>query len=291
MDDEQRSEPIHIGRSLTGPVISWLVIAAAIYAVMKISWWFYPLALLVIANRQLALVLYGHEGLHGTLLPNSRANDFVARYFLLFPNWVSLSRYRMKHFLHHRFVGTKLDPDLGLYSGYPFATRQWAALAGRYFSGRMAQDFLDYYTDLPRLLKGDPSLQRKGSVFGASDWPQFVIFQVFVLTAAAVSGYGREYLLFWAAPSMLFLPYNYFIGGLQHGVVVSDESPRKRSRTIHGPKWLMEILLPADINFHAAHHLYPRIPHYHLRRIDRELKVETVRQSYAATLKGLRKNS
>lgn len=259
--------------------------------VFYFSLYLYPLAVLVIANRQLALVLYGHEGIHGTLLPNKKLNDWCARYILLFPHWVSLSRYRMKHFMHHRFVGTKLDADLGLYAGYPYDRPTWIRLAAHWASGKMAWDFMDYYTDLPRLLKREPCLQKPGSVFGATDWPAFVIFQAVVLSSVIYLDVWREYLLFWTVPSLIFLPYNYFIGGLQHGVIVHDESESLRSRTIPGPKWLMEILLPADINFHAVHHLYPQIPHYHLRRVDAELYAaggpSTIRESYSHTLRTL----
>lgn len=234
-------------RSFLGPVASWAIIAAMVSLCVEISWGFYPLSALVIANRQLALILYGHEGIHHSLLAHRGWNDRAARFLLFFPHFISLSRYRMKHLLHHRFLGTRLDPDLGLYSSYPYGGRRIAQVLARFFSGGMVADFMDYYTEIPVVLKGGRRSLDENSVFGKSDLVSYLLFQVAWIGFFVFMGWGLPFLLLWVLPLVFALPYHYFIGGLQHGTLLEKSETELKSRNVVGAKWLMEILLPADI--------------------------------------------
>lgn len=287
-DELRPFEKLSSWRSVLSILLSWAVVAAAIW-LAKVSVYLYPLSLLLIANRQLALTLIGHEGLHGTLFRNRWLNDLVGRYFCHFPVFISFSRYRAKHLVHHGNVGTPADTDLGLYSVYPVAPGVFfSMILLRTLRGRVFWDFLNYYVEIPAFFRGEvnPFIGRL-SVFRSSDLPQYLLFHGLLLWFLCAQGVLAEYLLLWVIPLVVSLPYNFFIGGLQHGPMPRGVEVDQRARTVTGPKWLMEILLPVDINFHAEHHLYPTVPHFRLRELSRfleERKVPLWRESYCAAV-------
>jgi len=289
--EELEFEKIDIVKSLFSIFFSWAVIAFAFYLTANISHWLFPISFILITNRQLALSLISHEGIHRSLLPHPFWNDFVARYLCAFPVYISLSRYRTMHLMHHRFLGTPIDPDRGLYADYPAPFGQYLIRSAKNFlSGKTIWDFMDYYTDIPTLVRTKFLLGRKKTPL-SSDFIQYACF-IFI-SAAIIYQYELSsfYFSLWLLPSILYLPYVLAIGGLQHGPIKNNEELALKSRTILGSKALMELLLPVDINFHAEHHLNPRIPHYKLKEYSLALRKNESRtlwrESYADALKNL----
>jgi fatty acid desaturase len=292
--EELEFEKISITKSMLSIVISWAVIAIAMYLTISISYWLFPLSFALIANRQLALSLISHEGLHRTLLPHPLWNDFAARYFCAFPVFISLSRYRAMHLAHHRFLGTPLDPDLALYRHYPLPlSRYLKKLALSFFSGKMLWNFMDYYTDIPSFFRRSIPLNRKSirALPYSSDFISYILFTLISSSLIHWLNLGYQYFFLWLLPSLVYLPYILTIGGLQHGPLQKEHEVILMSRSIIGCKPLMEMLLPIDINFHAEHHLNPRIPHYRLREYSLTLRKRENRplwrESYSEALKKL----
>lgn len=268
---------------------SWLVIVGAWYAVLSVSWWLYPIACIVIANRILALSLICHEGLHRSLHPNNWMNDFLGRYFCAFPTFISFSRYRRLHLLHHSSVGSdRWDPDRHLYDFYPQSKSDFFKRLGvRVLTLQTAYDFILYFTEIPA------TLRRKSlsDVIGPhSDFLPFVFFQLTLLGLLIALGMLPEYLLLYLLPFILITqPYVMLMGGLQHGPLPAA-SHENVSRTVAGSKIYMWLLLPLDINFHAEHHLDPSVPHYWLKQMSADLR-EAGRtlwtESYRSSLQSL----
>ncbi|MBN8540698.1 MAG: fatty acid desaturase [Deltaproteobacteria bacterium] len=274
-------------------VVSWLVIVGAWYVVLAVSWWLYPIACIVIANRILALSLICHEGLHRSLHPNNWLNDFLGRYFCAFPTFISFSKYRRLHLLHHSSVGSdRWDPDRHLYDFYPRSKLEFLkSLCARVLTLRTAYDFVLYYTEYPEALRrkrlGD------GSLFVTSprsDFLPFVFFQVTTLGLVVGLGILPEYLLLYLLPLMLITqPYVMLMGGLQHGPLPTASSENV-SRTVTGSKIYMWLLLPLDINYHAEHHLDPSVPHYWLKQKSADLRANgrtLWTESYRSSLRSL----
>lgn len=58
------------------------------------------------------LFIVAHDGMHGILVPyNQNINDAIARLALILYAGLSFKDLKEKHYLHHRFTGTSLDPD------------------------------------------------------------------------------------------------------------------------------------------------------------------------------------
>lgn len=252
----------------------WGVIFIAIYLVVAVSAWFYPLSLLLIANRILALSLLCHEGLHGNLSRNKKWNDFLGRYLCAFPSFISFSKYRRVHILHHSGVGSEQwDPDRHLYNFFPMnlKTYLWLQLKDL-VTLRTAWSFIRYYTDIADLIaiaRGKKSYQQLNKY---SDWKGFILFSLALNATTLYFGVWLYTQAFTLVPLILITqPYVLLIGGLQHGPVRTKNTPEGVSRTITGSKLYMWMLLPVDINYHAEHHLNPSVPHYHLKEYSAQL--------------------
>jgi len=57
----------------------------------------------------------------------------------------------------------------------------------------------------------------------------------------------------------------------EHGAVRDFSSPLTAARTNIGPRWLMWLFFPYQVNFHIEHHMYPSIPFYNLPRAHDEM--------------------
>jgi fatty acid desaturase len=279
VDKLSTSYPIYPWRPLWDIGHCWFVIAAMIYLSFKVPI-LYPICLLVIANRYLALSLIGHEGLHGNLSPNKKLNDFLGRYFCSFPSMTSFSKYRRLHFIHHRALShTKWDPDLHLYNFYPYTG--WRFFWNLFFRTITLRTFLDfavYYSEFPEFINLKKTISGKLWVTSKeSDFPQFILFASIILSTVIYFGWFIPYLLFYVIPFVFIVqPYVLVMGGLQHGLIFDQKEVKDKSRTVVGHRWAMSALLPLNINYHAEHHLYPNVPHYQLSRLSQDLKVQAV---------------
>ena len=99
---------------LGNAVMDWFVIAAALAAISLWPHFYTVLAgILIIGNRQHALVILGHDGTHYTLSRNAALNDFLTNMLCFWPLGLTVSGYRALHYAHHKNTGTDNDPELG----------------------------------------------------------------------------------------------------------------------------------------------------------------------------------
>jgi fatty acid desaturase len=285
--------PIKFWRSLWDILACWMVIGACIGLCIWGSWWFYPVALVVIANRLLALSLVCHEGLHGTLSHHRRWNDFLGRYFCAYPTLISFSRYRRLHLLHHGALsGKNWDPDRHLYSDFPVRPGAYFSdLFWRVITFKNSWSFMQYYTDIPELMKIRGWSLAPSRLHKSSDWKSFLLFQVVMVGIVVVFHWEYEFILFYWLPIILVMqPYVILMGGLQHGPVRHSEVSGGPSRTIVGSGWYMWLALPLNINYHGEHHHNPEVPHYHLKKYSEDLEHQGTyywRESYLQALRAL----
>lgn len=272
-------------RGLAPCFFSWLTIAAAITMTAQFPL-IYPLAILIIANRILALFLLSHEAVHALLTPHRRLNDFVGRYLCAFPVGISFQQWRSKHLLHHRFLGSDLDPDLIIYSEL-FKT--WRHLFRVFFSGRVSVTLLIYFTPVDRILsklgikipylsmiESLSEKDRRTIGFGKNDFLAYFIFHSIVAIGVISQGAAWPFVQYWIVPHLLVQLYFPIWSHLQHGAIFSDPLFDRRSRSINSPLWIMPFVMPINVRFHLEHHLYPFIPHYRLAAVAERVENDPV---------------
>ena len=222
----------------------------------------YPITFLVIANRQFANYLVGHDGIHGLITRNKVLNDFLGRFLCLNPVFVSFESYQVNHMAHHEFLGTQVDPDKALFNFYPINFKKYIYGLFVYFiSFKLLNDFISYFTPFRLMLKS-----RNWKNFFNFDVISFVLFHVLLFFLVNRFHLWAEFLFLWILPILLIIPYYYFVSALQHGCIYLIASP-DNSRNIEGPFLLMEILLPCNTNYHGLHHEHPKVPFYALPKI------------------------
>lgn len=100
-------------RFLMAVGFDWLVIGLAMFAA---GYFQHPVAcltaVLFVGVRQHGLFIMAHDGGHFRASKNRKLNDFLTNIFCVWPFGRDLEAYRQSHFEHHRYVGTKDDPEL-----------------------------------------------------------------------------------------------------------------------------------------------------------------------------------
>jgi len=237
---------------------NWFVILFSI-ALTIFDSRFYVITFFVIASRQFAIYLIGHEGIHNLILNKKSKNDFVAKYLCLFPVMVSLEMYRQNHLAHHKFLGTVIDPDKSLYNFYPLTKSEFfIKLAKEFFTLKMLADFLAYFTPFYLIYRA-----KRLSKILEEDFLSYTVFVIAMWAFFWSIGWGGYFLKFWIFPLLLMIPYYYFVSALQHGLVYERDFPAS-SRNIISNDFVVEFFLPCRTNYHGVHHEFPGVPFYKL---------------------------
>lgn len=257
----------------TWPVLqTWGVIAACLTAA-TVWWtpWVVIPAMLILTTRAQALFVIAHDAAHYRLYETRWLNDLVGRICATAVG-ISMCTYRVVHRLHHNHLYGPQDPDTPIHGGYPrgrgYLCRKLAKdlLGGtawktyRYFFGAPAIND-EVATENRPLNDTSPALRR------AARQDRWLVagFHIAAPIAAFAAGWGVEYLILWPLVLVTLLqPLLRFRAICEHGAVRDEASPLLAARTNTGPRWLMWLIFPHDVNYHIEHHLYPSVPCYNL---------------------------
>lgn len=238
-----------IWRSVGSICGDWCLIIAAIVLVQVSAWWIAP-ALLVVGNRQRALVVLIHDASHYLLTSRKPLNDALARLFLCWPMFISLTHYRKLHAQHHRYLG---DPkqDTDYLHDEVLAKQGWWALYRRQLLGSK-----NARTAVIGQLT-NARLPERGFVIG---WWVAVLSVLYFATSASVllSVLG----IWFAARLFVYHPIISFViisdhVGLKPGTVLSFT----RNHPAGIRSWLLH---PHANGWHLTHHLLPGVPCHQL---------------------------
>src|SRR3954465_10786169 len=83
------------------------------------EWWAYVVAFVLIGPQFARFASLSHEAAHRLLFSNKRVNDFVGRWVVGYPAFVTTDLYRRGHMAHHKDEFGPNEPDMNLYNGYP----------------------------------------------------------------------------------------------------------------------------------------------------------------------------
>ena len=221
------------------------------------------LCVVMMAGRQLGLAIIMHDAAHGLLVPNIKVNDFLGIWLGGQPILSDLRPYRPYHLAHHRNVGQKEDPDLGLSEAYPLTKDSFRRKVIRDLTGQTGWK------------------QRRNqfrSAFGPKDAPFFTRLKNFfikmreplitngiILGGCIAVGHWYLYPLLWVLPLLTVYQLISRVRNMaEHGYVPDQNDILRNARTVR-VNWLERILFaPYAVNYHVEHHLMMSVPCYNL---------------------------
>lgn len=237
---------------------NWALIAGAF--AMAIAWpniLTIPLAVLILAGRQLGLGILLHDCSHHAMFKNRRTNEILGRWLAGVPMNTPLSAYRAYHLKHHQYAGTPNDPDLVFVANYPVERSSLRRKFLRDISGRTG--IRNFRISLARFS-------------WAAQWP-WVAFHVALFAILALAGGWWAYGLWWVAELFVYPAIVRLRQIGEHGAALDRGSadPRLNTSTTLAGWWERLFVAPNNVNYHLEHHLAAGVPPYNLRKMHRML--------------------
>jgi fatty acid desaturase len=218
-------------------------------------------AFVTIAWCQFSLTNGQHEALHRNF--GKKQNDTLAALLTAYPIGMTMC-YRDVHLSHHRYFGDPaLDPDYAAYAYFPKSKFQFLTRLLKYSCGVVT--IKQFFTQKAPTAECD-----KRREIGMLVLTQLAIASLFSVFLSPL-----DYVLFWILPIVT-------LGKLFSSTRTLCEHAKPGGftlRTITGNSIQTMILGMFHFNFHAEHHLYPRIPYTKLADAQRVLADRIVQRN------------
>ena len=189
------------------------------------------------------------------------------------PTGINFSSHRGSHMRHHAYTNDPdRDPD-------HFTDGRMRELPVKFYGMTMLYAFLPFFALLPftrvllpasfkKMLSG-----RDGDENEGKSQIRFWLLTTIVLVTCFATGHGVQALLLWWLPARFQLMWLMFIFAWYPHHPANETSRYRHTRVA---VFRGSGLLIRGHDHHAMHHLYPRVPHYRLKALWRELAGELV---------------
>lgn len=203
-----------------------------------------------------AHILLVHESMHGVLFSrkgwNRWAGSLVGLTFLM-----SSNAYKIQHLRHHAFLGEAGDPDD--YNNYARpGWKLWVLHCTRVLFGSFLYIFL-----IPSLSWGKAKSEERRRM--VEDYALMLLLVVLAATLVPIWILVQA----WGIP-LLVCNFMMNARGLTQHSLAEPKDAFLASRNIRSGALVRFLLLQE--NYHLTHHLYPRVPSYHLHELNGLLK-------------------
>jgi len=282
-DELKRLSQTSAWRTSLSLLLDWLGIALLFGLLVRfpnpLTW---ILCFILLGRQQLALAIMMHDGAHGRLYKNPKANDYLGQLFTAAPLFFSQDSYRKFHLKHHRDPLAPDDPDISLIGGYPIPGKSFARKLLRDLFGISYFKFIGYFFYKPRKKKSSPSPQPSPQMGEGVNSPHkrlptwyqalsvLLVNGIFLGVLWAL-GHPALYFIFWMLPMMSILQVLLRIRGVaEHAGYEANANQMLCSRTVLNPLQTF-FFAPHQVNYHMEHHQYPSIPYFKLPEAHRLL--------------------
>ncbi len=224
--------------------------------------WLNPLtilaSILLVGGRQLGLAVIYHDCSHGVFFKTRWLNEFVGHWVAGALLNTSMYAYRNYHLKHHRFAGTRDDPDLPLANSYPASRASLKRKFLRDATGRTGWKTITAQLKRVRPLRNAP----------------FLSAHAVLIAVLWASGVLWTYALWWVAHAVVYQVILRLRFIAEHGVAIDRLSPDVRENTATTVlSWWERLLIgPNYVNFHLEHHMSAAVPCYRLPKLHNLLK-------------------
>ncbi len=236
----------------------YVQVAVIVWASVRWAPWTWPIAFVLMGRVHAQFASLMHEAAHRLLFANRRANDFVGRWLLGYPDFTSTDAYRRVHMAHHREEFGPDEPDMALYAGYPISDASMRRKLLRDAEGRTGWKLM---RGLLRQWKSPNRQQR------VTFW-KIVAVQAVLLGAAIASGHWWLYPLLWVAPYLtVWRVINRLRSIAEHGGMERSKDRRQTTHSVRQHAPARFLLVPYNIGWHLAHHVDSGVPFRNLPKL------------------------
>lgn len=243
-----------------------------------------PLWLGLIINTVLASTFYMpmHEATHKNIRGKSSRGHFLEEVIgrlASIPTGIEFTSHRAGHMRHHAHTNDpNRDPD-------HFTEGRLSELPAKFYGMTMLFTFLPLFALLAPLRVLLPEslrsrlADRGGSKAEGTAQIRYWLLSTTVLVASIATGHGLAALCLWWLPARLQLCWLMFIFAWypHHPAKETSRYRHTRVAVFRGSG-----LLIRGHDYHAIHHLFPRVPHYRLKRVWNELSGDLVSRGVRA---------
>jgi fatty acid desaturase len=263
-----------------GLLFDYAVIALAVYLSVGVSYWLYPVSLLLIGSSQRAMVNILHEASHKVLARNGKLNVLLGTVFSGHLVFHMYNPYRSSHIgFHHRHLGDpEQDPDYGFHEEcgiYDPRTSNTAFFLHNILLavfGMRTLEYVRYVVEDRLLFRQDQVAVSMPISLRTERWVMAGMWAA-VLTPLTLGGFLLEFFLFWIVPLFTTAVAIGWLSELaEHYPLPESESKQiLMTRNRHG--WAIERFLIGrhNDNFHLVHHLNTGVPFWNMKKAHRVL--------------------
>lgn len=252
-------------------LLCWaFIVSAWVGAAVIDQWWAVAAAFVVVGNRFYALFIIGHDGLHRRLFSTVAANDRFNNAFVMAPMGAITRINNRNHLSHHQHLGSEQDPDRYKHA----CVNKNSRLGVLGYVTAVSSVYLSVRNVFVRGRRSAAAESTGGAGYRLGEAAAILGWQA-ALVAGLTWAFGWwGYPVLWVLPvfSLTVLADN-LRAFLEHSHPEPDEVADAHRLVTNMPRWLeRQWLAPMNMNFHAAHHLWPSIPYYNLPKADAALR-------------------
>lgn len=238
----------------------------------------FPLWVGLILNSVFASTFYMpmHEATHKNIMGKATRGRWIEEIIgrlASVPTSIQFTAHRAGHMRHHAYTNDPArDPD-------HFTEGRMSELPLKFYGMTMLYAFLPFFAlikplrvALPKVLR-EKLESREGSKAEGKAQMRFWLISTVVLVASFVTGNGLAALCLWWLPARIQLCWLMFIFAWYPHHPAKETSRYRHTRVAVFPG---SGLLIRGHDYHAIHHLYPRVPHYRLKAVWNEMSDDLV---------------
>lgn len=250
---------------------SQILVAWSLIAYLP-RWWAALIAIPFVAARFYALLIVGHDGIHRRLFRSPRWNDWFSDLCVFGPVGGITRINNQNHLGHHRHLSTPGDPDLHQFT----CTNKyhWLLLLG-YLTGvtSLWRSFQKVFLRRTQLREAQLGMNGTSGRYTVRDILLIGLWQTALIAGLTYFVAWWAYPVLWLVPIYLAFAADNFRAFCEHSQPRPEPwANEHRLITFLSNPVERLFVAPLNMNYHAAHHLWPSVPYYNLPQADAEIR-------------------